>query len=112
MLKGGQVICGLNATRRLLNAEMKAAAGFPGVYPEGRDEKIICLKNRNDLGLMNGMFLSLDDVRDEDEHSFSAVACTEDGGPRSGAAALLQGRVRRPYSLQPQARGARLEDQA
>jgi exodeoxyribonuclease-5 len=45
MLRGGQVICGRNATRRLLNAEIKMAAGFPNAYPEGLGEKIICLKN-------------------------------------------------------------------
>jgi len=84
MLRGGQVICGRNATRIQLNIAMKRAAGFDGVYPtgevrNGHAEKIICLKNRNDLGLVNGMFLALDEVRDENEHSFSATVRTEDG---------------------------------
>ena len=52
MLKGGQVICGRNATRRGLNNAMKRAAGFAGsISRPGRGEKIICLKNRHDLGL-------------------------------------------------------------
>jgi len=84
LLRGGQVICGRNATRIQLNMAMKQAAGFDGVYPSGAaqagmSEKIICLKNRNDLGLVNGMFLTLDDIRDQDRHSFSAVVRTEDG---------------------------------
>jgi exodeoxyribonuclease-5 len=79
MLRGGQVICGRNATRLQLNLAMKRAAGFPGTYPTGRGEKIICLKNRNDLGLVNGMFVDLADIRDEDEISFSATVVTEDG---------------------------------
>ena len=84
MLRGGQVICGLNATRIQLNLAMKRAAGFDGVYPtgavrEGLPEKIICLKNRNDLGLVNGMFLTLADVRDEDAVTFSATVRSEDG---------------------------------
>ena len=84
MLRGGQVICGRNATRVQLNMAMKQAAGFHGIYPTGevRDggrEKIICLKNRNDIGVVNGMFLELSDVRDESEHAFSAVVRTEDG---------------------------------
>ena len=79
MLRGGQVICGRNVTRIQLNLGMKEAAGFPGVYPSGAGEKIICLKNRNDLGVVNGMFLELSDVRDENEHAFSAVVRTEDG---------------------------------
>jgi ATP-dependent exoDNAse (exonuclease V) alpha subunit len=84
MLRGGQVICGRNATRIHLNLAMKEAAGFPEVYPigearNGHAEKIICLKNRNDLGVVNGMFLELSDVRDETAHCFSAVVRSEDG---------------------------------
>ena len=73
------MICGRNDTRRALNSAMKAAAGFPQAYPEGRGEKIICLKNQHDLGLINGMFLELADVSDEDAITFGATARTEDG---------------------------------
>ncbi len=79
MLRGGQLICGKNATRMRLNNAMKAAAGFPGAYPIGQGEKIICLKNRNDLGIVNGMFLELEDIEDVSEISFRAVVRTEDG---------------------------------
>lgn len=79
MLRGGQLICGRNATRIQLNLAMKGAAGFHGAYPSGRGEKIICLKNRNDLGLVNGMFLELADIRDEDQFFFTAAVNTEDG---------------------------------
>jgi exodeoxyribonuclease V len=79
MLRGGQVICGRNATRIHLNAAMKQAAGFAGTHPEGSGEKIICLKNRHDLGLVNGMFVSLADVHNEGLLEFSATITTEDG---------------------------------
>lgn len=79
MLRGGQVICGRNATRIQLNLAMKRAAGYPGLYPTGNGEKLICLKNRNDLGLVNGMFLDLADIQDEDDLSFRATVTTEDG---------------------------------
>jgi exodeoxyribonuclease-5 len=79
MLNGGQVICGRNATRLWLNSAMKEAAGFPGIYPSGNGEKIICLKNRADAGFVNGMFLTLTDVKDSDKHSFTAVIIPEDG---------------------------------
>ena len=84
MLRGGQVICGRNATRIQLNIAMKAAAGFPGPYPTGRGEKIICLKNRNDLGVVNGMFLTLNEIQDEDPLCFSAVLVSEDGNQIGG----------------------------
>jgi exodeoxyribonuclease-5 len=86
MLRGGQVICGRNATRIQLNIVMKRTAGFDTIYPtgerrHGQIEKIICLKNRHDLGIVNGMFLELSDVRDENEIGFSASIRTEDGDP-------------------------------
>lgn len=81
LLNGGQVICGKNATRRRLNMAMKQAAGFDANYPTGAGEKIICLRNRNDLGLINGMFLTLSDVRahPHNPQAFYAAIQTEDG---------------------------------
>src|SRR4051794_23271147 len=81
-LRGGQVICGLNATRLQLNNAMRRAAGYHvGWLPTGAGEKIICLKNQNDLGLINGMFLTLEDVVDEGSLFFSAIVCDEEGSP-------------------------------
>lgn len=79
-LRGGQVICGMNATRLQLNNALRRAAGITGGWlPTGPDEKIIYLKNRHDLGLINGLFLTLDDIVDEGGLYFSAVATGEDG---------------------------------
>lgn len=86
-LRGGQVICGMNATRLQLNNAMRRAAGLgAGILPSGASEKIICLKNQNDLGLINGMFVTLSDVVDEGSLFFSASVTDEDGnriGPPS-----------------------------
>ena len=79
-LRGGQLICGLNATRLQINNAMRAASGLGGTYlPTGAAEKIICLKNDNALGLINGMFLTLEDIVDEGSLYFSAVVHDEDG---------------------------------
>jgi len=91
MLRCGQVICGRNDTRRWLNSQIKQAAGFPAPYPVGQDEKLICLKNRHDLGLVNGMFLSLADIRDESDLAFSATVTTEDGVAISGRHRFYKG---------------------
>jgi exodeoxyribonuclease-5 len=81
-LRSGQLICGMNATRLQLNNAMRHAAGFgAGVLPSGPDEKIICLKNQNDIGLINGMFVTLEDVVDEGSLFFSAVVKDEGGKP-------------------------------
>lgn len=91
LLNADQVLCGKNATRIWLNNAMKEASGFAHRYPTGGGEKVICLKNRNDLGVVNGMFLDLTDIEDDncDPLSFSARVATEDGvmvgGNGSGA---------------------------
>ena len=80
LLRAGQVICGKNATRVQLNLAMKQAAGFAAPYPTGAGEKLICLRNRNDIGLVNGMFLALGEIEeDSDEIAFKATITTEDG---------------------------------
>jgi exodeoxyribonuclease-5 len=84
ILRGGQVICGKNATRLQLNLAMKQAAGFQDIYPTGNGEKIICLKNRNDIGVINGMFITLTDIADEDELFFTSGIATEDGKTLGG----------------------------
>ena len=91
MLNGGQVICGRNATRLALNAGMKQAAGFQTVYPAGAGEKIICLKNRHDLGLINGMFVTLNEICDDSSLSFSARVTTEDGVAIAGHQRFYKG---------------------
>jgi exodeoxyribonuclease-5 len=70
----------MNATRLQLNNAMRQAAGLSdGWLPTGPAEKIICLKNQNDLGLINGMFVTLDDVVDEGSLFFSAKVTDEEG---------------------------------
>ena len=80
LLYGGQVICGLNATRFALNNAMRKAAGFNGgPLPTGPGEKIISLKNDHGLGLLNGMFIELDGVESADDQRFRAMITTEEG---------------------------------
>lgn len=82
LLRGGQVICGMNRTRFNLNNAMRRAGGFTeSPLPTGPGEKIICLKNRNDLGLLNGMFIELSEIIPGDETTFLAAIVTEDGEP-------------------------------
>lgn len=80
LLRADQVICGKNATRLMLNNAMRQAAGHFGRLPTGPDDKIICLKNEHSLGLINGMFLKLDNVGEVSRDIvFSASVETEDG---------------------------------
>ena len=108
MLHGGQVICGANAIRRWLNMAMKQAAGFAADYPTGAGEKIICLKNRHDLGLINGMFLTLTDVQQNrhDAFAFSAMVETEDGARIAGRHNFWRGEFADHVAFDPE-RGRR-----
>lgn len=95
MLRGGQVICGMNATRLQLNNDMRLAAGFNGnALPTGNGEKIICLKNMNDRGLINGMFITLTDIEPgKEDHYFSAMVLDEEGNAVSSTGGKQRQRV-------------------
>jgi len=54
LLGADQVIVGKNATRRNINKAMRQRLGRTNVYPEAGD-KLICLKNNHDVGLLNGV---------------------------------------------------------
>lgn len=50
-----QILCGLNETRRRINRNIRRRIyGDPSPYPLTGD-KLICLKNRAELGLLNGV---------------------------------------------------------
>lgn len=59
-----QVICGKNDTRLMLNNALRSLSGRSGEMPLPED-KIICIKNHNEAGLINGMFLTLSDIQRE-----------------------------------------------
>lgn len=79
LLQADQVLTGMNATRLMLNNAMRRASGRTSVLPDGPEEKIICLRNQNDIGLVNGSFLTLSDIEDGDEYGFRAQVVTDDG---------------------------------
>lgn len=60
MLAADQVICGLNATRRMLNRKIRKRLGFTSILPQEND-KMICKSNEpwimltNNINLCNGM---------------------------------------------------------
>ena len=47
-----QIIVGRNATRRTINMSMRKHLGFEGLPKSG--DKLVCLRNNHDLGIMNG----------------------------------------------------------
>ena len=53
VLDADQVLIGLNRTRRTFNARMRELLGFTDAMPM-RGDRLICLKNNKERGLLNG----------------------------------------------------------
>jgi exodeoxyribonuclease-5 len=79
LLGADQVICGYNATRLGLNNWMRQASGFPDALPSGGDEKLICLKNNKETGVVNGQFIKLAKIDKINDLGFAAHVLTEEG---------------------------------
>jgi exodeoxyribonuclease V len=59
LLDSEQVICGKNKTRQALNTKMRSLLGRPPECSPG--EKVICLRNNKDMGLLNGAIWTVED---------------------------------------------------
>ena len=75
-VKADQILCGKNATRRNINSAMRSLLGKVSskdplsCYPK-KAEKLICLRNNHEFGLLNGLMGNTleDSVYDEGELS-------------------------------------------
>lgn len=67
VLDADQVLVGLNKTRRLYNNRVRQLKGIESPYPVP-DDRLICLKNENDRGLLNGSMWSV--------HAAETSGCT------------------------------------
>jgi exodeoxyribonuclease V len=89
LLQFDQVICGRNATRMQLTLGMRHAQGLTEALPTGPRDKIIVLRNRHDLGVVNGHFVTLDNIAPVNDITVSATVVTEDGAAIGGTKARL-----------------------
>lgn len=67
-MAGDQVIVGKNDTRRRFNARFREVKGFSGDLPV-KGDKLVCLRNNHDLGLLNGAIWTVDEVFGSDDDS-------------------------------------------
>jgi len=49
-----QLICGRNATRHQVNRRCRELLGYPVDVPVVEGEKVVCLRNNRELGILNG----------------------------------------------------------
>lgn len=84
-LASDQILCGTNARRQAINQRHRQLL-FPGINSPMpvKDEKLVCLKNDRDLGLMNGtQWIVQNDPQWEEgaENVFARIAPIEGGEP-------------------------------
>jgi exodeoxyribonuclease-5 len=81
ILAADQVLVGKNLTRKMYNARIRQLKGFVGELPLQND-KLVCLRNNHDLGLLNGALWTVKDIAkiDEDNNRIEMAVAPEDGG--------------------------------
>jgi exodeoxyribonuclease-5 len=78
VLEYDQILVGRNITRTAVNARIRKLLGFTEWYPV-HGEKLICLRNNKDLGLLNGTMWTVEDIGDIDNHRINLTLVGEGG---------------------------------
>lgn len=83
-LNHDQVLCGTNKKRQAINKRHRELDGYTGAFPN-KGERLICLKNNRELGLLNGTLWEVcEDTKEpdvDDEQVFLRIAPDEGGEP-------------------------------
>jgi len=77
VMAADQVLCGRNITRRGGNSRARALKGFESEYPQEGD-RLVCLRNNYDDGLLNGTLWNCLDVGDIDEERLVLTVRSDD----------------------------------
>lgn len=84
------VLCGTNRLRQSINMRHRQLAGRVGLMPNA-GERLVCLKNNHDLGLLNGtLWTSVSDANeyyDDGDESVHLRLCPDSGGAEFGISA-------------------------
>lgn len=91
ILESDQVIVGRNKTRRQYNTRIRELKGFTRPHPQ-KGDRVVCLRNNHNLGIMNGELFDVLDVPDVDEHAGTILMLLRPtcGGPEIPVDAHLE----------------------
>ena len=67
------IVCGTNATRAHLNQTMRGRMGYRPADLPHPGERLICLQNSPELGLLNGQLLEVVEVRAVSDRKYTAI---------------------------------------
>lgn len=80
VMNAGQVLVGRNATRHASNKRLRALLGFQSEGQPEPDDKLVCLRNNNDLGLLNGSLWRVEEVGHVGSETCHMTVRPEEGG--------------------------------
>ena len=80
VLAADQVLLGINRTRRRYNRRIRELKGFEGLLPASGD-KLVCLRNNNEKGLLNGSLWQVMSVGRGKAQALSMIVKADDDGP-------------------------------
>ncbi len=84
MAKGAdQILVGKNKSRHMYNNRLRQLLGITEALPVVTD-RLVCLRNNHDKGLLNGAIWHVDDVGETGEDLVYMTITPEDGGPPLG----------------------------
>lgn len=79
VMGSSQTLVGRNATRSAWNARFRELHGFRTPYP-GLDDKLVCLRNNHDKGLLNGGMWTVKEIYETNDDRCRLKIAAEDDG--------------------------------
>lgn len=81
VLQADQVLCGINRTRRTFNARLRELKGLAemGDWRPVRGDRLICLRNNKDKGLLNGSLWDLLEITHQNKSVVEGKTESADG---------------------------------
>lgn len=79
VINADQVLVGKNTTRHASNRRLRALLGITAEVPVP-DDKLVCLRNNNDIGLLNGAIWRIDEIGSMDDQRIHMTVSPEEGG--------------------------------
>jgi exodeoxyribonuclease-5 len=91
ILAADQVLVGKNTTRKSFNDRIRQLKGFVGELPSQKD-KLVCLRNNNEVGLLNGALWVVGDMPkvDDDTKKIEMMISPDEGGQNILVTAHMQ----------------------
>jgi exodeoxyribonuclease-5 len=77
-LEADQVLVGMNRTRHAVNKRLRDLKGFTDPLPM-KDDRLVCIRNNHDLGLLNGSIWEVDEIYDTGADPLSFRVRNDDG---------------------------------